>query len=69
MRIQFVAVLVPFLGSCASSGLYNMTDDWCGTHLEASAARCPHRTEERRVAVNDEKPVATTVATTVVTHD
>jgi hypothetical protein len=36
----FIA-LVPLLASCASSGLYNMSDEWCTKHLDASAARCP----------------------------
>jgi len=30
------------LNGCASSGLYLMSDDWCGRHPEASAARCGH---------------------------
>jgi hypothetical protein len=29
------------LASCASSGLYNMSAEWCARHLEASTARCP----------------------------
>jgi len=52
MRIALIAVLVP-LASCASSGLYNMSDDWCTAHLDASAARCPNNEEQRRIAVND----------------
>jgi hypothetical protein len=36
----FIAV-TPLLASCASSGLYYMSDDWCERHLNASAARCP----------------------------
>jgi len=50
MRITAVAVLVPLLASCASSGLYNMSDDWCATHLSASEARCPDHQES--VAIN-----------------
>jgi hypothetical protein len=39
----FVAVvpLLASLASCAGSGLYNMSDEWCTKHLDASAARCP----------------------------
>jgi hypothetical protein len=43
--------LMPLLASCASTGLYNMSDDWCSAHLDASAARCPR--EQKRVAHND----------------
>jgi hypothetical protein len=45
--------VVPLLAACASSGLYNMSDEWCARHLDASAARCPgseqlaHRTAAR----------------------
>jgi len=56
MRITAVAVLVPLLASCASSGLYNMSDDWCATHLSASEARCPDHQES--VAVNNRERVA-----------
>ncbi len=34
-------VVAPLLASCASSGLYNMSDEWCAKHLDATAARCP----------------------------
>ena len=53
MRIVLSVVLVPLLASCASSGLYNMSDEWCGAHLNASAARCPQNNDERRVAAKD----------------
>jgi hypothetical protein len=49
-----LVALVPLLASCASSGLYNMSDDWCATHAEASAARCPR--EQKRVAHNETAP-------------
>ena len=45
-------MVAPLLASCASSGLYNMSDEWCARHLDATAARCPenqelaHRTAE-----------------------
>jgi hypothetical protein len=52
MRIALSVLLVPLLASCASTGLYNMSDDWCAAHLNASAARCPQR-DERRVAAKD----------------
>ena len=44
--------VAPLLASCASSGLYNMSNEWCAKHLDATAARCPgnqglaHRTAE-----------------------
>ena len=34
-------VVAPLLTACASSGLYDMSDEWCAKHLDASAARCP----------------------------
>jgi hypothetical protein len=42
-------LLIPLLASCASSGFYNMTDDWCDTHADASTVRCPgnQRPEQR----------------------
>ena len=53
MKVTSLAlvVLVPLLASCASSGLYNMSDDWCAAHSEASAARCPR--DQKRVAHNE----------------
>lgn len=48
-----VAVLASLLASCASMGLYNMSDDWCAAHAEASAARCPK--DQQRVAHNDKE--------------
>ena len=53
MRIALSVVIVPLLASCASSGLYNMSDDWCAAHVSASAARCPQNDEKRRVAAKD----------------
>jgi len=52
--IAFVA-LAPLLSSCASWGLYNMSDDWCAKHLDASEARCPRGQEQdqQRVVHND----------------
>jgi len=58
MRIVLIAALVPLLASCASSGLYYMSDSWCAAHPGASLARCPQKNEERRVAVNDREHVA-----------
>jgi hypothetical protein len=46
-----VVALVSLLASCASSGLYNMSDDWCAAHLDASAARCP--SHQKRVVQDD----------------
>ena len=57
MRIRTTAVLalIPLLGSCASSGLYYMSDDWCATHLDASAAQCPR--EQKRLVDTDGQSV------------
>jgi hypothetical protein len=58
MKILTVMVLVPLLASCASAGLYNMSDEWCTAHVNASAARCPQNEEQRRVAANDTEHAA-----------
>jgi hypothetical protein len=57
MRIALSIVLATLLASCAGAGLYNMSDDWCAAHLNASAARCP-QIDERRVAAKDAVHVA-----------
>lgn len=50
MSRAFIAV-VPLLTSCASSGMYYMSDDWCARHLAASAARCPgNQTDNQELA-------------------
>jgi hypothetical protein len=53
MKVAAIAIvaLIPLLASCASSGLYNMSDDWCAAHTDASAARCPMNQR----AVHDDK--------------
>jgi hypothetical protein len=53
MKVTIIAfvVFVPLLASCATLGLYNMSDDWCAAHRDASAARCP--THQERVVHND----------------
>jgi hypothetical protein len=58
MRVAPVAIvaIVSLLASCASLGLYNMSDDWCAAHREASAARCPN--DQERVVHNDKQRVA-----------
>jgi hypothetical protein len=60
MRITSIVALVLLLASCASSGLYNMSDNWCATHLNASAARCP--ADQQRVADKERERVANNVA-------
>ena len=60
MRIILIGVLVPLLAACASSGLYNMSDEWCATHLSASAARCPK--DQERLAQGERQRVAHNVA-------
>lgn len=57
MKIAFTVVASALLAGCASSGLYNMSDEWCTAHLDASAARCPENEEARRVAANDREHV------------
>src|SRR5438309_11912807 len=47
-------VVAPLLASCASSGLYNMSDECFARHLDATAARCPENHElVRRTAATD----------------
>ena len=60
MKAAFIAVMFPLLASCASSGLYNMSDDWCAAHVAATPARCPEHAQERRVAANKGEHVAGT---------
>jgi len=55
MKVLTITALVSLLASCASTGLYNMSDNWCAAHVNASAARCPQNEERRRVAANDTK--------------
>jgi hypothetical protein len=57
MKIAFIAVASSLLAGCASSGLYNMSDDWCAAHIDASAARCPENEQARRVAANDREQI------------
>jgi hypothetical protein len=58
MKIAFIAVVSSLLAACASTGLYNMSDEWCTAHLDASAARCPQNEVARRVAVNERHQAA-----------
>lgn len=39
--------VTPLLASCASSGFYYMSDDWCARHLDAGPARCPENQRAR----------------------
>jgi len=57
LRIRLTALaILTLLASCAGSGLYNMSDEWCDAHLRASSARCPEHQEamdqQQRVAAN-----------------
>ena len=56
MRITSIVALVLLLASCASSGLYNMSDNWCAAHLNAGAARC--LPDKQRVADKELERVA-----------
>lgn len=60
MRNTFIVALLLLLASCASSGLYNMSDNWCAAHLEASAARC--LPDQQRLAYKEQERVASNVA-------
>lgn len=60
IRITSIVALVLLLASCASSGLYNMSDNWCAAHLNASAARC--LPDQQRVADKERERVANNVA-------
>jgi len=58
VRVSVIAAIVPLLACCASTGVYNMTDEWCAQHLSASAARCADRQErvadhQQRIAANE----------------
>ena len=57
MKIGLITLVSSLLAACASSGLYNMSDEWCAAHLNASAARCPQNEEARRVAANERERV------------
>ena len=35
--------LTIIVSGCASSGLYQMSDEWCSEHINASATRCAGR--------------------------
>jgi len=56
IRVTAIAIL-PLFASCAGSGLYYMSDQWCDAHLRASPARCPEHQEpleqQQRVAANE----------------
>lgn len=47
----FIA-FIPLLASCTSSGLYNMSDQWCARHSDATAAHCPGNQELAHRTVN-----------------
>lgn len=51
LKVTAIIAFVPLLASCASFGLYNMSDEWCAAHLDATAARCPK--DQERVALID----------------
>jgi hypothetical protein len=56
MTIRAVIAVVPLLSSCASSGLYYMSDDWCARHVDASAARCPENRAHAHQTVAASRP-------------
>jgi len=59
IKVGVCFALIPLLTSCASIGLYDMSDEWCAHHLDASAARCPAQPGQQdpdRVAANTVLP-------------
>jgi hypothetical protein len=60
VKITSIVALVLLLASCASSGLYDMSDNWCAAHLNASAARCVQ--DQQRLADKEGERVANNVA-------
>ena len=49
----FIA-FIPLLASCAGPGLFNMSDEWCAKHSDATAAHCPGNQEPApRTAIRD----------------
>ncbi len=53
MRITSIVALILLLESCASSGLYNMSDNWCAAHLNTGPGQCPP--DQQRVADEEER--------------
>ena len=59
MTIRALIAVVPLLSSCASSGLYYMSDDWCARHVDASAARCPENRSRAHQTAAASRPPST----------
>ena len=53
--VSAMIAVMPLLASCASSGLYNMSDEWCARHLDATAAHCPQSHSARAPAGSPEQ--------------
>jgi hypothetical protein len=53
MIFSALIAVLPLLASCAGSGLYYMSDEWCANHPNATPARCPASQEQRTVVRND----------------
>jgi hypothetical protein len=51
-----VTLLALALSSCASSGLYAMSDEWCEKHPDASPARC-NRNPLKEYDIQGHQPV------------
>jgi hypothetical protein len=60
VKIASIVLLVALLAACASSGFYDMSDEWCAGHVSASAARCPGNPQQ--VAANESERVANNAA-------
>jgi hypothetical protein len=43
--LKALIAFTPLLASCAGAGLYNMSDQWCARHTQASTAQCPRSQE------------------------
>ena len=68
MKLTSLVVLVGLLASCASTGLYNMSDDWCAAHATASAARCPGANARQAGGNTDGEPGANSDAERVANN-
>jgi hypothetical protein len=53
--------VLALLASCASSGIYDMSDEWCARHADASPAHCP---ENQRARAADGNPTLTVTSDT-----
>ncbi len=55
--VALITVLAWSMGGCASSGLFAMSDQWCDTHPNASAAHCARQHKQ----ISHDAPIVITV--------